>query len=215
MTARPFRHGPRAQARPCDHPECAEAGEHRAPKSPHRLREYFWFCKPHVREYNAAWDYCAGMGVDEIEHMRRDAACWGRPTWPLGLQIGARRARAGVHDGFDFFDAEGGAKSGDERDDFARRTEPRPDEGPEAHAMRVLGLSPPLSLTALKGRYKELAKQLHPDVRGEHMDAEERRLAEDRLKEINRAYGVLRRSLDGAPRPAGPAAQGTADARNA
>ncbi len=210
-----FTHRRAESVRPCDHPDCGEPGEHRAPKAPDRLREYFWFCKTHVREYNAAWDYCAGMGTDELEAMRRDAACWGRPTWPLGLRLGARRATGRVYDSFDFFDEEGAEKSGDEHDEFERRARPRPDEGPEQHAMRVLGLVPPLTLTALKARYKELAKQLHPDVAAASMDAEDRRLAEDRLKEINRAYAVLRRGLAAGQGRAEPAGAGPAAPRGA
>ena len=40
-------------------------GEYRAPKGRERLNEYFWFCLNHVREYNKAWDYYAGMSERE------------------------------------------------------------------------------------------------------------------------------------------------------
>jgi hypothetical protein len=38
--------------RECEHPGCQEAGQYRAPKSPVRLGDYYWFCREHVREYN-------------------------------------------------------------------------------------------------------------------------------------------------------------------
>jgi len=128
--------------------------------------------------------------------MVRDAAVWGRPTWPMGLRFGAQAARSGVHDTTGFFDEDGAFKSGDEEADFRRRAQQRPDEGPESQAMRILGLAPPLSLTALKRRYKELAKELHPDLGGPTRSEQDRTAAEDQLKEINRAYAVLRRVLD-------------------
>ena len=53
--------------RRCDVPGCTSAGEFRAPKGRNQLNEYFWFCLDHVREYNRAWNYYAGMSEDEIE----------------------------------------------------------------------------------------------------------------------------------------------------
>jgi len=211
MDGGPFSSRTPRDERSCDHPDCAAPGVHRAPQGRDRLDLYFWFCKQHAREYNAAWDYCAGMTVDDLDRMTRDAAVWGRPTWPMGLRFGTQRARATVRDSAGFFDEEGGFKSADEARDFERRARRRPDEGPEAQAMRILSLAPPLTLTGLKARYKELAKALHPDLGGAARSEADRREAEDRLKEINRAYAVLRRSLaDAAPdiRPRAPAGPG-------
>lgn len=167
-----------------------EDGVHPAPKSRDRLRDYFWFCKSHAREYNAAWDYCRGLGQSQIDAIIRQDVTWGRPTWPLGLQKDAQKASqsgdfSSMRDSTGFFS-----------DTFDENTPP-PEEGStlgtERWAMRALDLVPPLTLTALKARYKELAKQLHPDVNGG--DAE----AEERLKRINLAYGALRATLSSQP----------------
>jgi len=185
---------PSGPLRPCDAPGCANAGEYRAPKSRSSLNEYHWFCLAHVREYNAAWDFYKGMGPNEIEaHLRHDTS-WQRPTWPLGRLGGNNR-----------FDAE------TLRDPLgllyatplhARRTRAQPERPaapPELRAaLDVLGLEWPLDQPALKARYKELAKQLHPDVNGGD------RGAEDRLKDVNRAYSLLRQRI-GAQRMAEPA----------
>ena len=77
--------------RVCAHPDCVEPGLHPAPKTRDRLRDYFWFCKVHAREYNAAWDFCRGLGQAQIDSMIRHDTVWGRPTWPLGMQQAARR----------------------------------------------------------------------------------------------------------------------------
>ena len=70
--------------RPCDHPGCIHLGAYRAPRSRSSLRQYFYFCLDHVREYNAAWDYFRGMTATEIERMRRADVVGDRPSWPLG-----------------------------------------------------------------------------------------------------------------------------------
>src|SRR5580692_6032312 len=91
---------PPPPARLCDHPGCEAGGEYRAPRSRIELDHYFWFCLEHVRGYNAAWNYYAGMSEREIEaEIRRDTV-WQRPSWKLGQRHGpAYEAR--IRDPFD------------------------------------------------------------------------------------------------------------------
>jgi hypothetical protein len=182
-----------APLRPCDAPECLGAGEFRAPRSRTSLNEYHWFCLPHVREYNSRWDYYKGMGTDEIEANLRNDSAWQRPTWPLGRLGGSSR-----------FDPEMlrdplGMLYG--TDLHAKRREQTPSKTvapPELRAaLGVMGLEWPVDQSALRARYKELAKRLHPDINGGDREAE------DRLKDVNRAYSLLRQRL---PRPAPAAA---------
>src|SRR5260370_382386 len=56
-----------APMRSCDHPGCIGGGDFRAPKSRLDLHDYHWFCLEHVRAYNSAWNYYAGMSDAEIE----------------------------------------------------------------------------------------------------------------------------------------------------
>ena len=173
----------------CAHPDCLAEGLHPAPKSRNRLHDYYWFCKQHAREYNAAWDFCRGLGQAEIDGMIRHDTVWGRPTWPLGMQQSTARTGNGftIHDTTGLF--EEGADSRTETDPPASASP----VGSEIWAMRAMQLSHPLTLTALKARYKELAKRHHPDLnRG---DAE----AEERLKRINLAYATLRSRLTTRP----------------
>jgi hypothetical protein len=75
---------PLAGSRGCAFPTCAAEGSYRAPRSRHELDQHIWLCLDHIREYNRAWDYFAGMSQQEIEaHVERDIVGW-RPTWPLG-----------------------------------------------------------------------------------------------------------------------------------
>src|SRR5204862_7181536 len=52
---------PEPPVRACEHPGCPGGGEFRAPKSRLELDRYYWFCLEHVRAYNSAWNYYAGM----------------------------------------------------------------------------------------------------------------------------------------------------------
>ncbi|WP_191085298.1 J domain-containing protein [Roseococcus microcysteis] len=181
---------PKAPPRGCAAPGCTEAGEFRAPKD-RRLSEYLWFCLEHVREYNKGWDFYRGMGPNDIEHAIRSDTGWQRPTWPLG-RLGARLDPDRVADPLGIL-----------RDTALhekRRVEPKREAPPELRAaLGLLELSWPLEAATLKARYKELAKRYHPDANGGD------RSAEERLKDINRAYSLLRRRVGTQAEPAAAA----------
>ena len=181
-----------APLRGCDHLDCGEPGEFRAPKSRDRLDEYHWFCLDHVREYNRAWNYYAGMSVDEVEADTRRDTTWQRPTWPLGARGGGYRRHAhgttSIHDGFGYFTDDDEGQTRQRRNGHARAAGFHP-SSPEARAMDIMDLEAPLTLTGLKARYKELVKLHHPDANGGD------KLAEERLKEINEANSTLKKAL--------------------
>ena len=166
----------------CAHPGCDLPGEYRAPRSRDALDSYVWFCLEHVREYNAAWNYCADMDDDAVEAEVRNDIVWRRPTRPLGTRTG-----------------HGSDKFADPLDllgqDRADCTEARAAEvqmqsltPAERDAISVLGLVAPVTKADVKLRYKILAKMLHPDANGGD------KRAEDRLKSVNYAYTTLRDS---------------------
>ncbi|HJS85497.1 MAG TPA: J domain-containing protein [Acetobacteraceae bacterium] len=179
---------PTAPGRPCDTPGCGEAGEYRAPKSRTHLREYWWFCLEHVRAYNAAWDYYRGMSPAQIEmELRRDTA-WQRPSWPLGRLGSSAWDQEALRDPLHVLEV-GRLRRGSAHGPAASHAAPAELREPLA----ALGLSWPLTLEALKSRYKELAKANHPDANGGD------RAAEERFKAINLAYAVLRSRLSREP----------------
>ena len=59
----------------------------------------------------------------------------------------------------------------------------------ERQAWKTLQMEPVSDLDAVKSQYKQLAKEHHPDINGGDAGAEER------LKEINLAYDLIRKSL--------------------
>ncbi len=169
-------------SRPCDHPGCTQGGEFRAPKSRDSLSEYYWFCLDHVRAYNQAWDYYAGLPPEEIEDMVRFDTTWQRPTWPLGHIGSGGRWRFNperVKDPFHVFE-----------EDMWQKPHERPGPAsPEEAAMRVMDLQAPLTSERVKARYKELCKLHHPDANNGDKNAEER------FKQIGQAYQTLMQSL--------------------
>lgn len=177
----------------CHWPGCDAAGDFRAPRSRSELNSYHWFCIAHVREYNQGWNYYAGMSQTEVEEEIRADTVWRRPTWPLrggddGLRPFARNPWNRI-----FVDGLGpigpGGEEVDETGEDIRRREAAPVDSVTAEAMAVLDLQPPLNTERLKARYKELAKLHHPDTNGGDKTAEER------IKQINRAYKVLLQTL--------------------
>lgn len=159
----------------CDKDGCEYAGDFRAPKNSQSLRDYYWFCLDHVREYNKAWDFYRDMSLDEIEASRNSDITWNRPSWPVG---GWRTLleNARFLDGIDPF----------------LKTAPRPPVLPAdvQKALGILDLTLPLTITALKTQYKKLAKLHHPDLNAGDKDAEER------LKAVNEAYQIVKKYLE-------------------
>jgi hypothetical protein len=62
-----------ARVRLCDWEGCGEVGDRPAPKAPNRP-ERWWFCEKHAAEYNANWDYFAGLSDAEAEARAHDEA---------------------------------------------------------------------------------------------------------------------------------------------
>ena len=184
--------------RTCDRDGCSAPGEHRAPKGRDQPGENWWFCLEHVRAYNKSFNYFEGMPADEIEAYLRGDIHGHRPTWPLGSLHARRRFRfeadgETMDDPFDLFEAERRARAR-QRQSANQRARSGTRKGrrnltPVEQAMKTLDLTPPLSLTTLKIRYKELVKKFHPDANGGDT------AAEDRLKEVNQAYNTLRAHL--------------------
>jgi hypothetical protein len=173
----------------CQHPDCGLPGVYRAPKSRTQLNEYFWFCLEHVRDYNKAWDYYAGMSQAEVERHVRSDVVGGRPTWPLGKwgSHGPRGRPYKIDSAFipdDVMEALNGAAAKEQKEREQRRRNARLSK--EEQALAVLELSSPATMEEIRARYRELVKKLHPDANGGDKSAEER------LKVVNQAYSTLK-----------------------
>jgi DnaJ-domain-containing protein 1 len=168
--------------RACDSPGCTGEGLYRAPKAPERLRDYHWFCLDHVREYNKAWNFCAGLSESQIEALIRNDTSWERPTRPMSHWFAhEQRLRAAAS-------AYAAGEERQARSEWEQRARQREREAqtPEAAALRTLGLTAPVTYASIKARYIELVKRHHPDRNGGDKEAEER------LKTINQALQTLK-----------------------
>jgi hypothetical protein len=168
----------------CDHEGCVDTGDFRAPKHRDRLDDYYWFCLTHVREYNKAWNFFAGMSDAEIQSYIRNDVTGHRPTWKLGALGGKKGWRFSMDEAKDPFDI--GQEFGADAEAPRPHAPARWRSAEEIDSLAALNLGPEATGDDVKRRHKELAKRFHPDANGGD------RRAEEKLKEINRAYTHLR-----------------------
>jgi DnaJ-domain-containing protein 1 len=169
----------------CDWPGCELPGDYRAPKSRDHLRAFHHFCLEHVRDYNRAWDFFAGMSQIEIEAYLREDVTWHRPTWPLGNGMSKSNGAWRWQDPFHLFTNGSGTHGTHGASEWDRQAGRR---SKTERMLAVLELTPDATAGELKARYKQLAKRHHPDLNGGDKKSEER------LKLINEAYTYLRNS---------------------
>ena len=182
-SARQARSAPAATSTtPCDHPGCLHAGDYRAPRGRDHEGQYFCFCLEHVREYNATYDYFSGMSDVAVQKYQKEALVGHRPTWNMGVNRAAGEAGSvdDLHpDSLGIFKARSrhGRPEQPQRPRYSRAT---------TRALAALDLDETADAAAVKGRYKQLVKQLHPDANGGD------RSNEDKLRDIIRAYNFLK-----------------------
>jgi hypothetical protein len=179
----------RAQCPACDWPNCEAPATHRAPKGRLREREYWRFCLDHVREYNHAYNFFAGMSAEDIARYQKEAVIGHRPTWKMGMNGGRPASRSHssrfrpeftpADDPFGLFGSTGARSQ-------RRAAETRTVRNAERKALDTLGLEPDASAQEVKTRFKALVKRHHPDANGGD------RSSEDRLREIIQAYNYLK-----------------------
>jgi hypothetical protein len=180
-TRREPREEPRPNQMKCDFPGCEAEGTYRAPMGRLREGQYFCFCLDHVREYNATYNYFNGMNDADVARYMKDATVGHRPTWAMGTRRGTTGFR------------EDGGPTGDPLDMYRarhhRRAAPKrePRYSPVTmRALEALGLDDTVGPEAIRARYKDLVKRLHPDANGGD------RSREEKLREIIHAYKTLR-----------------------
>ena len=166
---------------PCSHPGCAAPGVFRAPKGRDHEGEFFTFCKEHIKQYNATYDYFRGMNDEALAKFRQDDIVGHRPTWKLGERA-AGRGPQHVDESV-FAEARTMRRRGSARS--APASSPRYN-APALRALQCLDLDGTATVAAIKARYKDLVKRHHPDANGGD------RSSEEKLREIIQAYNHLR-----------------------
>lgn len=171
--ARPAHDSPR-----CEFPGCNAAGSHRAPMGRDREGEYFRFCIDHVKQYNQSYNYFKGMSDADVARYQKESVIGHRPTWTMGAKRGGGTDEPFV-DPLGMFREPGRTRSPEE--------ERRSRLGIAARkSLSTLGLDETADAGAIRARYKQLVKRLHPDANGGD------RSREEKLREIIQAYKQLK-----------------------
>jgi len=167
----------------CEHAGCQRKATHRAPKGRDFEGQFYQFCVDHVREYNASYNYFAGMSDSALHAYQKDALTGHRPTWKTGVTGGSGADSA--------VDAASLLRARLERlrkiREESEKARARPRVGKLAlRALDTLGLDETADKALVRRRFKEMAKRLHPDLN----DGDRSR--EDKLREIIDAYNYLK-----------------------
>lgn len=188
------------QAPPCAWEGCDRPGLYRAPKGHQAEGEYHNFCLEHVRHYNNAFNFFAGMSAEDIEAaVSPSGGINGRPDWASGARMGgARFTNPGARNARrpEARRAENSRRFADPLHIFARYARAqrmngggdreRPLYEPDRRALEVLGFQTRARAEEIKKAYKSLVKIHHPDANGGDKSSE------DRLRTIIAAYTHLK-----------------------
>lgn len=177
---------PRKDAHGCEWPGCTVPATHRAPKGRTRENEYWRYCLEHVRAYNQAYNFFAGMSDAAVMAYQKDAITGHRPTWKMGTGKGGtgRPNLGGAADPFGMFQEFGSLAGAQAQADH--KLETRAVRNAERKALDTMGLEISATAHEIKMRFKALVKRHHPDANGGD------RSSEDKLRDIIQAYNYLR-----------------------
>lgn len=176
------------KGRCCDAPGCPEPGEFRAP-GPRQSGfdgpgDYRWYCLDHVRQFNAGYNWFAGMSSDEILAAQHPVHGWDRQTRAFSPTAGVD----GVPRWADFADPLEAISGRARTRHPAQRDDGRLVSPDERRALSTLGLPLDADRRALRMRYTDLVRTLHPDRNGGD------RSHEARLQLVIEAYQLLRKA---------------------
>ena len=186
------RHDTAGQA--CEASGCEAAGEYRAPgeraSGSDGPGDWRWLCLEHVREFNARYDWFAGMTADEILEAQSPIAGWSTETRAF-RNAGMGTATPRWADFDDPLDAIGARAS-----EIRRRAEGRRASwagearfsAREREALSAMGLGPATDRHDLRKRYSTLVRRYHPDRNGGD------RSHEAKLQRVIEAYQLLRKA---------------------
>lgn len=170
----------------CEFPGCQEHGMYRAPKSPERLEDFFWFCKDHVREYNLKWNFFNGTTDEEFQKFLESQRVWERETRPFSKKDDGRAwARLGVDDPLAIL-GEKATQNPGRPATVSTATRKLPPT--ERKALEILDARDTWTRPEIRKQYKSLVKDLHPDMNGGNRDDEAR------LQEVVWAWEQIRES---------------------
>ena len=151
--------------------------------------DWRWLCLDHVREFNAGYNFFAGMSPDEIAEAQRPYAGWERETRAFSSNAASPGPRwADFSDPLDAISAGFRKKMDEARHEMGMRQDGKLLSQEDRKALRTLDLPLDADRKALRTRYTELARHYHPDQNGGD------RSHEKALQEVIAAYTHLRKA---------------------
>ena len=174
----------------CAHPGCLDAGEFRAPNLYGRRGgsdgpgDYQLLCLEHIREFNAEYNWFAGMSTEEIAAAQSPTYMWPNETRAFSATASADSPPKwqDFHDPLDAISARFKERMPKPRADGHMLT------AEDRRALKTLGLGEDADRRALRRRYSELVRKYHPDRNGGN------RTYEKALQDVIAAYTHLRKS---------------------
>ncbi len=172
----------------CDVPGCAEDGEFRAPSvyggaSYDGPGEWRWFCLDHIRDFNAGYDFFAGMSADEIYDAQKPMSGWESESRAFANRGDPAPRWASFTDPLDAI----GARF---RENLTARSQagfaPSPLGKADRQALSTLGLGEDADRRTIRRAYSELVRRYHPDRNGGD------RTHEKALQDVIAAYTHLK-----------------------
>jgi hypothetical protein len=176
----------------CQHPTCQKAGEFRAPNpygrapGPNGPGDYLWFCLDHVREFNAGYDWFAGMSAEEIAAAQSPTNVWPSETraFRAAASVDQPPKWADFNDPLDAISARFRGRMADAKPATAPNGQLLSAE--DRKALKTLGLLPDADRKAVRSAYSQLVRKYHPDKNGGD------RAYEKQLQAVVEAYQHLR-----------------------
>ena len=170
----------------CDKKNCDLEGKYKAPKSKINLKDYYFFCLKHIKEYNKSWDYYKGMSVNQIELSLRQDVIWNRPSWPTnGSSRNFNNIINNILNNNFIFTPENEKFNNKNSNKIAGLNF----SANEKKCMEILSIQLPITLEKIKSSYKKLVKKYHPDINKDDNNAEKK------FKEVNSAYKTLLKKI--------------------
>ncbi len=191
-------HGRHAESgRPCAHPGCAAPGEFRAPLASSGANgaggagfdgpaPYRWLCLDHIRAFNAAYDYFAGMSAEDILAAQHPVAGWARETraFASSASVDQPPRWADFADPLDAISAR--FRAGVAERMPQARADGRMLTAEQTRAFKTLGLAVDADRKTIRQAYSALVRRYHPDRNGGD------RRAEGKLRAVVAAYAVIK-----------------------
>ncbi len=167
----------------CEHEGCDKPGKYRAPKSPDRMDEYYWFCMEHVRAYNLNWNAFAAAAEQDLAAQMASDKVWNRDTKPFRRSVEEQAwARLGISDAHEVL-GQNATRNPGRATTGTRKLPPT-----ERKAIEILDVRDTATKTEVRKAYKALIKVLHPDMNGGD------RSDEERLQEVVWAWDQIKDS---------------------